>query len=67
MGWVWYVTCMGEMRSSQKILVGKLEGMRQIGRPRRRWDNFKEALKEYYFRPLTGLVWLKIGSNGRLL
>jgi len=28
---------MGEMRRAYKILVGKPEGMRPPGRPRRRW------------------------------
>lgn len=32
---------MGEKRSTYKILTGKLEGERQLGRPRGRW-NVKE-------------------------
>jgi hypothetical protein len=32
-----HVTCMGETRNEYKILVGKLEGKRQIERPRRKW------------------------------
>jgi len=28
---------MGEMRDAYKILVGKLEGKRLVGRPKRRW------------------------------
>jgi hypothetical protein len=36
----------GEMRNSYKILVGKPEGKRPLGRPRRRWeDNIKIELK----------------------
>jgi len=33
------VTCSvhGEMRNTYKILVGKPDGMRPLGRPRRRW------------------------------
>jgi hypothetical protein len=30
---------MGEMRNVYKILVGNPEGMRPVGRPRRRWDD----------------------------
>jgi hypothetical protein len=30
---------MGEMRIPYKILVEKLEGERELGRPRRRWKN----------------------------
>jgi hypothetical protein len=29
----------GERRDAYKILVGKPEGRRPLGRPRRRWDN----------------------------
>jgi hypothetical protein len=30
---------MGEMRSAYKILVGKTEEKRPLGRPRHRWDS----------------------------
>jgi hypothetical protein len=37
----------GEKRSAYRILVGKPEGKRQLGRPRRRWeDNIKMDLRE---------------------
>jgi hypothetical protein len=37
----------GEKRDACRILVGKPEGKRPLGRPRRRWvDNDKMALKE---------------------
>jgi len=38
---------MGEGRSVHRVLVGKPEGKRPLGRPRRRWeDNIKMALRE---------------------
>jgi len=38
---------MGEGRGMYRVLVGKLEGKRPIGRPRRRWeDNIKVDLQE---------------------
>ena len=44
---VGHVTCMEEGRSVHKILVGKPEGKRPLGRPRRRWeDNIKMELQE---------------------
>jgi len=30
---------MGKRRSACRVLVGKPEGTRQLGRPRRRWEN----------------------------
>jgi hypothetical protein len=38
---------MGEGRGLHRVLVGKPEGKRPLGRPRRRWeDNIKMDLKE---------------------
>jgi hypothetical protein len=41
---------MGEVRGAYNILVGKPEGRRPLGRPRRRWeDNIKMDLGEIGF------------------
>jgi hypothetical protein len=38
---------MGEGRGVYRVLVGRTEGKRPLGRPRRRWeDNIKMALRE---------------------
>jgi hypothetical protein len=38
---------MGERRGAYRALVGKPEGLRPLGRPRRRWeDNIKMDLRE---------------------
>jgi hypothetical protein len=37
MRWAGHVSRMGEMRNAYKILVGKPEGKRPLGRPKRRW------------------------------
>jgi hypothetical protein len=34
-----YVTRMGEKRNAYRLLVGKPEGKRPLGRPRQRWVN----------------------------
>ena len=41
------MACMEEGRGLHKVLVGKPEGKRPLGRPRRRWeDNIKLDLQE---------------------
>jgi hypothetical protein len=37
MGWAGHVARMGEGRNLYRVLVGKPEGKRPLGRPRRRW------------------------------
>ena len=39
MRWAVHVAHMGERRSLYRILVGKPEGKRPLGRPRRRWED----------------------------
>jgi len=38
MRWVGHVARMGEGRGVHRVLVGKPEGKRPLGRPRRRWE-----------------------------
>jgi len=37
MKWAWHVARMGEERGLYRVLVGKPEGRRPLGRPRHRW------------------------------
>ena len=47
MRWAGHVERVGEGRGVYRVLVGKLEGKRPLGRPRRRWeDNIKIDLQE---------------------
>jgi hypothetical protein len=47
MRWAWHIARMGEKRNAYRILVGKLEGKRRLGRPRRKWvDNTEMDLTE---------------------
>jgi len=47
MRWAGHVAHMGESRGMYRVLVGKLEGKRPLGRPRHQWeDNIKMYLKE---------------------
>jgi hypothetical protein len=45
MRWAGHVARMGEGRGAYRVLVGRFEGKRPLGRPRRRWeDNTKMDL-----------------------
>ena len=47
MRWAGHVARMGEERRVYRVLVGKPEGRRLLGRPRRRWvDNIRMDLQE---------------------
>jgi hypothetical protein len=59
---------MGEKRNAYRLLVGKPEGKRPLGRPRRRRvDNIRMDLGEVGWGDVDGLVWLRIGTRGELL
>ena len=47
MGWEGHVARMGKKRGVCRVLVGKRQGKRPLGRPRRSWeDNIKMDLQE---------------------
>ena len=47
MRWAGHVARMGEDRGVHRVLVGKPEGKKPLGRPRRRWkDNIRMDLQE---------------------
>jgi hypothetical protein len=54
--WMGHVAHMGEGRDAYRILVGKPEGRKPLGRPRHRWeDNVKMDLQEVGW---DGMVWI---------
>jgi hypothetical protein len=60
MRWAGHVTRMVERRDVYRVLVGKTEGKRPLGRPRHRWeDNIKMDLQEV---GCEGMDWLRIGK-----
>ncbi|KAJ4431590.1 hypothetical protein ANN_20189 [Periplaneta americana] len=69
--WAGHEAHMGESRNTYRVLVGRPDGKRPFGRPRRRWeDNIKMDLREVGCDDLmieTGLVLLRIGTNGGLM
>jgi hypothetical protein len=47
MKWVGHETSVGKRRGAYRVLVGRLEGKRPLGRPRCRWeDNIKVGVQE---------------------
>jgi hypothetical protein len=52
---------MGEGRGVYRVLVGRPEGKRPLGRPRRRWeDNIKMDHKE---TAIDGANWILLGQD----
>jgi hypothetical protein len=52
----------GEKRNANRVLVGKPQGKRPLGRPRHRLENnIKMDLRVW-----TGLSWLRRQSSGKL-
>jgi len=60
-----HVARMEEKRDVYRVLVGKPEGKRPLGRPKRRWeDNIKMDLQKWDVRVWTGLIWLRMRTGG---
>jgi hypothetical protein len=52
---------MGERRGAYKVLVGKTEGRRPLGRPRRRWEgNIKMDLQDVGW---GGIDWIDLAED----
>jgi hypothetical protein len=61
MRWAGHVARMGEKRNAYRFLVGKPEGKRPLGRPRRRWvDNIKMDLGEVGWGDVD---WIGLGQD----
>jgi hypothetical protein len=62
MRWAGHVARMGEGRGVYRVLIGRPEGKRPLGRPRRRWiDNIKMDLREI---GIDGENWIRLAQDG---
>jgi hypothetical protein len=62
MRWAGHVARMGEGRSFYRLLIGRPEGKRPLGRPRRRWeDNIKLDLREIW---IDGANCIRLAQDG---
>jgi hypothetical protein len=61
MRWVGHVACMGAGRGAYRILVGRPEGRRPLGRPRHRWeDDTKMDLQKVGW---GGMDWIDMAQD----
>jgi hypothetical protein len=61
MRWAGHVARMGEGTGLYRVLVGRPEGKRPSGRPRRRWeDNVKMDLREI---GIDGANWIRLAQD----
>jgi hypothetical protein len=61
MRWAEHVARMGEERKVYTVLVGKPEGKRPLGRPRRRWeDGIRMDVREI---GLGGVNWIRLSQD----
>jgi hypothetical protein len=61
MRWVGHVACLREGRGVHRVLVGRPESKRQLGRPRRRWeDNIMLDPREI---GINGVNWIWLAQD----
>jgi hypothetical protein len=60
MRWAGNVALIGERRGVYRILVGKPEGKRPLGRPRRRWEDNNMDLQKV---GCGGMDWIELAQD----
>jgi hypothetical protein len=59
---------MGEQSKVYRVLLGKPEGKRPLGGPRRRWEfRIRMDFREIGWGMYNGFSWLRKGTGGGLL
>jgi len=59
MRWMGHVACMWERRDAYGDLLGKPEGKRPPGRPKRKWKDIKMKFQVEW----GGINWIKLAQN----
>jgi hypothetical protein len=59
--WAGHVAHMGERRGIYRVLVGKTEGKRPLGRPRLRWD--VNTKMDFHEARCGGMDWIKLSQD----
>jgi hypothetical protein len=68
MRWAGHVTRIGDERKVYRVLVGKPEGKRPLGKPRRIWEDWiRMDRRETGWGVWSGSSWLRIGTAGGIL
>jgi len=60
MRWAGHVARMGERRCVFRVLVGKPEGKKPLGRPRSRWEDINMYIQEV---GRGGMDWIKLAQD----
>jgi hypothetical protein len=64
MRWGGHVACMGDKRGAYRVLMGKPERKRPLGRPWHGWkDNIKMDLQEVRWEAWTELIFIRIWTG----
>jgi hypothetical protein len=62
-----HLACMGAKRNAYRILMGKPERKRPVAISRCGWEDNIKILEKWDVVVWTGLIWLRVGTSGRLL
>ena len=66
MRWAGHVVYRGERRGTYRVLVGKPEGKRPVGRPRRRWKDYNKFIFKKWYGGMDCIDLTRTGMGGRL-
>jgi len=60
--WAGHVARMGKARGVHRVLIGKPDGKKPLGRPRCRWEDYIKTFRKWEGVLGTGWSWFRIGQ-----